>query len=836
MRSVFITTMKGTEIDLMGYKLFESWEKYANEDCVLYVLLNKTENLNLDTLKKFKNVYYEFLTNDYHYYDFIEKIKDIPEAKGRILVNNQLRYEYRYDVVRFCHKIFALSDGLKFLRSDDDFYIWLDADVYLTNNMSTETFSNNLKPLNWLAAYLGRKDWDHTETGIIIFNNKNNNMTNFVKDMVKMYLSGNVFKLTNGRTDSFIFDLVRQFYENELKEKFLNISNNVDGMHVWPKTFLNNFSVHLKGIEAKIKENVISQDYINDLSGTKQTKENNEIQMKEKEKSEQENENTLIINTNSVPSMMQRYKQLYMLIEKMKPVIITEVGVGNGDRAEEMIRSVFKKSNRCVYFGFDLFEDATEEINREELNSKKTLPMYEIHKRLLKLQEEFPNLFFTLYKGNTRETLQKFVDKEVILSNSEGLTIAVKPSQSDFVFIDGGHSIETIRNDYSHFEKCPIVVIDDYYEPDEQGRMPDITKYGANFLLNKYKNLKLLPVKDRIVEGGLVRFVLGGLGAEKIEVKSIETNNEKDIVINKDSSQKEQTVKTINFGNPQPGDKKAGISIQTRNALSNEDLQAQIEKNCLFMKEKGIEEFKICKNHNLWACLVGGSSSYKKDIYFNKLRKASESRDEVVFASKTSHDYMISKGVIPFGCILLDPRPHVINCFTPDKRVTYFVASQCHSSVFEKLYNHGCKMYVYHAAVAAGEEKVILKILPEANILPGGSTSQMRGLVLLMGMGFSRFRFFGLDSSYPEKPEKVHGINQEKQPLYIEIASKRTKKPLGRFWTDPELLAQINDIEHMIKMFANIEIDCQSEGLMKAVLENSYVPKNDFVKFYGFKT
>ncbi len=833
MRSVFITTLKETEIELMGYKLFESWEKFAGDDCILYVLLNKNSDINTDSLKKFKNVHYELISNNDHYYDFVEKIKDIPEAKGRILINNQLRYEYRFDVLRFCHKIFAMSDGLRFLKPDDDFYVWLDADVYLTNSMSTETFKNKLEPLNWLAAYLGRKDWDHSETGIILFNNKNNYMMNFIKDIVKIYLSGNVFKLTNGRTDSFVFDLVRQFYENELKQKFKNISEGVDGMHVWPKTFLNDFSVHLKGIEAKVKENAISQDYIDELSGVKRNENKKEENMQNNttENNKENEENSLVINTNPVPSMMQRYKQLQLLIEKTKPIIITEIGVANGDRAEEMIRAVFNKSNRCVYFGFDLFEDATEEINREELNSKKTLPMHEVHKRLLKLQEEFPNLFFTLYKGNTREILNKFADKEVILSNNDGITISVKPTQSDFVFIDGGHSVETIKNDYSFFEHCPVVVIDDYYEPDENGRMPDITKYGANCLLNKYKNLKLLPIRDRIIEGGLVRFVLGGKGADKIEIKTVEEKNNVNQLIS--GNEKEHTTKTINFG--QSGDKKGGVTIQTRNALPNEELQKQIEKNCLFMKEKGIEEFKICKNHNLWACLVGGSSSYKKDKYFNKLIQASKSKDEVVFASKTSHDYMISRGVKPFGCILLDPRPHVINCFKPNKDVIYFVASQCHNSVFEKLYDNGCKMYVYHAAVAAGEEKVILKIFPDANILPGGSTSQMRGLVLLMGMGFSRFRFFGLDSSYPEKPEKVHGINQEKQPLYIEIASKKTKASLGKFWTDPELLAQINDIEHMMKMFVNIEIDCQSEGLLKAVIENSYVKKNDFSEYYGFK-
>ena len=62
------------------------------------------------------------------------------------------------------------------------------------------------------------------------------------------------------------------------------------------------------------------------------------------------------------------------------------------------------------------------------------------------IREACPTAAITLVRGNTRETL--------------------KPISADFVYIDGGHSIETIQGDYDALKSSPVIVFDDFYIPD----------------------------------------------------------------------------------------------------------------------------------------------------------------------------------------------------------------------------------------------------------------------------------------------------------------------------------------------------------------------------------
>lgn len=788
----FITTLPGSEIPTMGEKLFRSWDEYSSPKMKMIVLLHKKDEI---PKQEYKNLEFKHI-EDEKYYEFLEKYSHIPECRGR-LPNNV--YEYRFDAVRFCHKVYAINEGLKYVTDKDELYIWWDSDAFFTSKITPQILKTNLGPFNWLASYLGRKDWDHSETGFIAFNLKNPETKSFIKDFVNIYNSGEIFKAEKGRTDSHIFDLIMDFYSRYKGQIFKNLSKDISGNDVWSKTFLNNFSVHHKGFESKIKNNLISEEYFKNMNNISE------------ENKEHMNKETIRIENQKDIGFMKRYVQLYKFIEAFKFKIITEIGISKGDRAEEMIRTALKNSNKCVYFGFDLFEDLDDETAEKELNKKQISSYNEVYERLRKIQKEHKGFFFALYKGNTRETLPKYADKIIELANDDGIVIAVKPTMSEFVFIDGGHSVETIENDYEHFKNCPLVILDDYYEPDEKGVMPDINKFGCNFLLKKYPHLKVLPIADRIIGGGFVKFVLGGKNAENIIIKTeneTKTPENRSIGVVKNDS--------LSLG-------KKGIQIQTKNSLPDEEIQKHVEYTCKKMIEYNIPEVQNCHIHDTWAYMIAGAPTYKKLKYMKMIEEAVRDKSKgLVFTSKTAHDYLIENDLTPWACILLDPRPHVIKTFKPHKDVLYLVASQCHPSVIDTLLENNCKIQVYHAAVAAGEDRVVKKYFPNGTMIPGGSTSQTRGISVLMRMGFYRFKLFGLDSSYPSKPDKVHGINQEKSAMEIEVNLKNPDRSLGKFWTDPEMIVQINDLEHILKIYPHLEIDCQSEGIFGALYNEEW--------------
>ena len=122
---------------------------------------------------------------------------------------------------------------------------------------------------------------------------------------------------------------------------------------------------------------------------------------------------------------MTRYQTLLQLIDVFKPQTICEIGTWNGDNAIRMIKQAQQYNTHIDYFGFDLFEEATDATDKEEFNVK---PHNRIDDIEAKIRENCPNAYIELIKGNTRETL-----KEITV---------------DFVFLDGGHSVETIAGDY----------------------------------------------------------------------------------------------------------------------------------------------------------------------------------------------------------------------------------------------------------------------------------------------------------------------------------------------------------------------------------------------------
>ena len=58
-----------------------------------------------------------------------------------------------------------------------------------------------------------------------------------------------------------------------------------------------------------------------------------------------------------------------------------------------------------------------------------------------------------LLKGDTKKTLPKFIRQK---------------KKVDFIFIDGGHSVNTIKSDWNAIKKIiskrSLVIFDDYYE------------------------------------------------------------------------------------------------------------------------------------------------------------------------------------------------------------------------------------------------------------------------------------------------------------------------------------------------------------------------------------
>ncbi len=146
----------------------------------------------------------------------------------------------------------------------------------------------------------------------------------------------------------------------------------------------------------------------------------------------------------------RRYRYLLTTIRSNRCRSLLEIGVYNGIRALEMINAsaIHHPRSAIRYIGFDLFEDMSEELLKW---SKKPRTEAQIRQLLAPTA-----VTIELYRGFSRETLPRFLERQ-----------AGGGSPIDFVFIDGGHAVETIRTDWENVERLmtneTVVIFDDYY-------------------------------------------------------------------------------------------------------------------------------------------------------------------------------------------------------------------------------------------------------------------------------------------------------------------------------------------------------------------------------------
>jgi hypothetical protein len=165
-----------------------------------------------------------------------------------------------------------------------------------------------------------------------------------------------------------------------------------------------------------------------------------------------------------------------------------EIGTYDGNRAVSLLKwwTARDKKNSAEYYGFDLFEDLTPEKSKAELSKSKLPPAIEV------VQAKFamPRVRAQLMKGETCQTLQAKRLSKLPMMN--------------LIYIDGGHSLETIHNDWTASiqlaEADTIILFDDYYE--------NRTDFGCKTLVDQLianggYNVELLDPLDEVPANNL---------------------------------------------------------------------------------------------------------------------------------------------------------------------------------------------------------------------------------------------------------------------------------------------------------------------------------------------
>lgn len=368
------------------------------------------------------------------------------------ILNGQ--YDYRFDAVRFSNKAYVLCDAAR--RVATRFMLWLDADTRTFQHVPGHFIEELLRD-GFFLAYLGRFG-AHSEAGFLPFDLEAPGATQFFSVLESLYESSELFASREWH-DSHLLDCCRTVLgaQGVVKARNLNFH---DARHPFVNSAPGLFMDHMKGPQRKEMQKSALKDY-------------------------------LIPPYWRVNFHGGRYAQLPPLLRELLPSTIVEVGTWSGWRAVQMALVSLAAGRDVHYTGYDVFEDFTKEFDEHEMNVKPHFSEKEVHRLLSILADVYPRFSFELKSGNTNATLLH--------------------ESVDFVFLDGGHSVDTIAHDYDAVRTSDVVLLDDYYSLDIA-----TARFGCNEVLRTVQHA-LLPVRDPVVGGGTTQFALVCSDANRTE-------------------------------------------------------------------------------------------------------------------------------------------------------------------------------------------------------------------------------------------------------------------------------------------------------------------------------
>lgn len=245
---LIVTTFNKKGYELYGRRMLESFLAHWPMDQTILVYV---EDVALDT-----NITADprVIVRD------LNTVRDLTTFKIRhdkdIKAHGGLAKDFKFDAVRFSHKVFALYDAVKNPLAEIKTIVWLDADTIthrkipddLLEQAAPRSFWKNGITEKYGISYLGRTK-QYTECGFVSYNLMHPKMMAFWETFADMYRSDALFRLPEWH-DSYIFDYVRQKYETSGMINH-NITPGFYSGHPFINCILGDYMDHMKGARKK---------------------------------------------------------------------------------------------------------------------------------------------------------------------------------------------------------------------------------------------------------------------------------------------------------------------------------------------------------------------------------------------------------------------------------------------------------------------------------------------------------------------------------------------------------------------------------------------------------
>ena len=182
-------------------------------------------------------------------------------------------------------------------------------------------------------------------------------------------------------------------------------------------------------------------------------------------------------------------------IASKKPRNFLEIGVFHGVTARnicELLHSIHKENFK--YIGLDLFGETDENLEEVMPSTRFNNPLKTIYFRYIIRQDPYSI-------EAVKQLLQKFKENvHLIKGNSNNLLKKIDMSKIDYVFLDGGHAYETVKNDLNYskpvLENSGTILCDDYnlsYAPGVKQAIDEFiqsNKFKSEILFDRFVKIE----------------------------------------------------------------------------------------------------------------------------------------------------------------------------------------------------------------------------------------------------------------------------------------------------------------------------------------------------------
>jgi hypothetical protein len=210
------------------------------------------------------------------------------------------------------------------------------------------------------------------------------------------------------------------------------------------------------------------------------------------------------------------------------------------------------------------------------------------------------------------------------------------------------------------------------------------------------------------------------------------------------------------------------------------------------------------------AIVVGGGPSVADHVDDIKRHQA---KGWEITAVNGAHDWLIGQGITPDACVLMDATEALINVVKrPSTGCRYYVASQCHPQVFERL--KGFDVMLWHARLDAEADEQIWASDPDATIFAAANTAGLHALAINYTLGVKKLRVYGMDSSHSRGADHAYDNSQQHHSDEIEFFFKGERfLSTGTYAAQAEMFARFWPQYFRLGM----RIDVVGDGLLPAM-------------------